>query len=191
MFELYLAGVDQNEIDESVGTLDIFLNDIPGVLINKPSYFSSNMLYHAHRTFNNIKSNMKIKQPYDTPSQLLCEIIKYLGGYGVIGTQCFNTNLYKAGLPELELHNLNNYYYESMYNQRHVNYAWRQFFVSVLDYRAEYVYDKTNALRIEELMDMIKRIFSFSDMSYICSLLACNIQSLLSEPSVSNVSDEL
>ena len=191
LFDLYLADYRPHEIDESVGTLDMFINDIPGALISKQNPFTSNMMYHARRTFNSIIRNMDTKVCYNTPSELLCKIIESLNGYEIIGMQCFNASLYTTTLQETELYNLDDYYYDNMFKQRYVNSAWRHFFVHVLDYRAEYVYDSKNALHIEEIMDMIKIFYKAPDMSYILNLLACNMQSQLNDPPSKVVSDEL
>jgi len=191
VFDHYLAGYDQQEIDESAGTLDMLLSDIPGALIIKPDNFSSNMLYHARRTFRDITNGMITKLEYSTPSKLLHKILELIGGYAVTGMQCFNKALYTTDLEEDEHFRIDDYFYENMFKQKYVSSAWRHFFVSVLDYRAEYVYDEKNALHIEEIMDMIKRVYTVSDMTYICGLLASNTQALLNDPPSKSISDEL
>ena len=78
LFQTYLAGFQQENIYQGVGSLKAMLEDIPGLLRLVPDGFPSNMIYHAQKTFerisNFIKSCWKYYQRFSQPGDLLLKI---------------------------------------------------------------------------------------------------------------------
>ena len=195
LFQTYLAGFKQQNIYQGVGSLKVMLEDIPGLLRLVPDGFPSNMIYHAHHTYERISEWIRINwislNRFSRPCDLLLEIYSCGEIYeSLIGAQCFNYQLYNEGIDERADYDLKHYHYDSMLNDISLSMQWKHFFVYVMDYRIEQVYNVDYESHFIDLIKIIRMSFS-SDFSDIVNCLATGMEAVNIYSKCNIISDEL
>ena len=195
LFNCYLAGFKQEDIFQSTGTLQVMLDDIPGLLRLVPEGFPSNMIYQANKTYESItrwvELNWATEDKFDSPTSLLMVIYQSsILHEEFIGTHCFNDHMYTEGIDEKLKYDLKNYHYNNMLDDISLSMQWKHFFVYVMDYRIEQVYNDDYQIHFVDLIKMIRSIMQ-NEFPDVINCLATNIEAVNINPRCNNISDEL
>ena len=131
-FQLYSNGFDQDHIDQSLGTLDLILND--NSLFGDIKYTNgrSNAIHYAYRTYHKIINNLQTDKPVqvDVP-ELLIRLYDYehTGAYNKIGTQCYQDYLSRTSNMQNNDNVSDDYQLMNVFSHGHLTTAARQFLV--------------------------------------------------------------